>query len=314
MHHIRPWLLSALLFGACGGDSGMNGDMGPKSCQSDDDCAGEKENRACRERLCTNVCPEGMTYVAPGKFTRGCNASENSAMSPNNCPTYAQPAHEVTLSRGFCLSRTELSVAQYRACVVAGRCPKPPPDAAGGCPQAVLTYREQADMMSENLPMNCLLWPEAQAACGYQGGRLPTEAEWEKGARGSDERRYAWGEEAPMTCGKGVNWGASGDCQGKPWAVGSAQDGEQGASAAFAYDMAGNLWEWTADWFALAAYATCKDGCTDPTGPTDGVVRVRRGGSYRSVLPQELRAAYREFHLPEMARSDMIGVRCAKDL
>lgn len=250
-----------------------------------------------------------MTYVGAGSFLRGCDAKENSGMTVH-CAPNAQPPHMVTLTQGFCIGKTEVSVAEYRRCVAAGACPAPPELV---CAPLTATWRAQpGDEEQERMPINCLLHSEAKAVCAFlDGGRLPTEAEWEKAARGRDERRFPWGNAAPTDCSKGVNWGGGQDCQLELWPVGSGR-GPQALSASQALDMAGNLWEWVADWYSESAYMACRDGCTDPTGPDTGVVRVRRGGSYKSLKPQELRASFREFHLPELARSDMIGVRCVR--
>jgi formylglycine-generating enzyme required for sulfatase activity len=88
-------------------------------------------------------------------------------------------------------------------------------------------------------------------------------------------------------------------------------------SAARAVDQSGNVWEWTADAYAPDAYKNCGPACTDPKEPAaDGgsvLLRVRRGGSYRSAQFKELRTHARDFHTPELARSDDNGVRCAFD-
>jgi formylglycine-generating enzyme required for sulfatase activity len=251
-----------------------------------------------------------MTYVGAGAYTRGCDPQENTAMQ-QNCAANAQPAHTVQLSAGYCIGKTEVSVGDYRRCVGEGRC-QAPADLA--CAPLTATWSvKQKDAEAEKLPINCLLWAEAEAVCGHLGGRLPTEAEWEKAARGTDERRYPFGNAAPTDCQRGVNWGGGEGCALALWAVGSGA-GSQSLSAAKALDMAGNLWEWTADWYSDMAYKACADGCKDPTGPQTGVVRVRRGGGYKSLKVQELRASFREYHLPDLARSDLLGVRCAKSL
>jgi formylglycine-generating enzyme required for sulfatase activity len=304
-------ILSAGALGGCEGGDGGDADGGVIRCGADADCAGETEKRACRDRRCVNPCPAGMSYVGAGEYTMGCDASENTEMMPRNCQADSQPTHAVKLSQSFCIARTELSVGQYRACAAAGQCPAPADLACS--PDA--TWRPQGDKERDALPMTCLYHAEARAACGhaYPDGRLPTEAEWEAAARGGDGRRYPWGTDPPKECSKGVNWAAGADCRATPWAVGS-QAGVQAMSAARTLDMAGNVWEWVADWYSPRAYPGCGQGCTDPTGPSEGINRVRRGGSFRSKDAFELRATYREFHLPDMARSDMIGARCARSL
>lgn len=296
-------LVAGLLM-AC---QGAPADPGRYVCQTDDDCAGDPLLRACRDGTCADPgCPAASAYVGAGVYVRGCDATEA------GCTSDAQPAHAVTLTRGFCVALTELSVAQYRACAQAGRCSAP---GELRCSADFATWTEQPGA-NETLPMSCLYHPEAAAACAYLGGRLPTEAEWEKAARGRDRRPYPWGRAGPIGCDQGVNW-AGAQCPGRPWPALAPEQGRAvGAmlySAGHAFDMAGNVWEWTADTYAPDAYAACASGCADPTGPQSGALRVRRGGSFLSTQPQELRAFFREYHLPMMARSDSIGARCVFD-
>ncbi len=319
-HLCLPSFLSGLLFLAlplsgCGSpdtapDSGHpvadgpipdGGSGNPVSCDTDDDCEDEPELRACRSHACSEpYCPAGMTYVAAGTFTQGCDSSDK------DCKADAQPKHDTTIGHAFCISRTELSVAQFRECVTAGQCQAP---ADLVCTQRTATWTQKA-ADKEHTALNCLFWEDARAACAHAGGRLPTEAEWEKAARGRDGRRYPWkGNTVPIDCQRGVNWGGGG-CIGQPWPVGSGK-GLFANSASYALDMAGNLWEWTADWYDNAAYAGCGATCTDPIGPKAGKVRVRRGGSFSSVMTQELRASNRDYQYPAVIRSDSIGVRCA---
>lgn len=265
---------------------------------------------ACRAGRCVApVCPQGSSYVRGGRFTLGCQPGDP------DCGSDAQPAHPVTLSAGFCLAVTELSVGAYRRCLASGACP--PPTA----PQTLDSLRCSPDLAtwtaaagaSEALPMTCLLWSEAQAACLSVGGRLPTEAEWERAARGEDGRSLPWGRGAPVLCDQGVNFAGSG-CPGRPWPA--VSDGRQGVmlrGPSGSFDLAGNVSEWVADFYAPDGYATCASGCTDPAGPAAAPatgLRVRRGGSYASAL-SELRTYARDFHLPTGPRSDLVGVRCA---
>ena len=295
-------LLCFVSVGCPGQQSDMQAaDGGLVTCKSDDDCDAQPVLRACRNRQCGDPgCPAGATFVAAGSFTQGCSSNDA------DCDTNAQPVHAVTLTHGFCISKTELSVAQYRDCVSNGHCAAP---ADLQCTSDFATWTPDA-AANEALPMSCLLWSEAKAACTHLGGRLPTEAEWEKAARGRDRRTFPWGNTAPVACDRGANW-AGPSCTDKPWEV--TADGRQGAmqySASYAVDMAGNLWEWTADYYAEDAYASCGGGCADPQGPSGGILRSRRGGSFQSPLTKELRTWFREFDLPEDQRYDGNGVRC----
>lgn len=207
---------------------------------------------------------------------------------------------------------TELTVGDYRACLASGGCLPPAP------PESLASLRCSSDLSTftlvaqdqEDLPMNCLLWSEAQAACRAQGGRLLFEAEWERAARGRDGRFFPWGNSTPRFCAQGANF-AGPDCSGKPWRITAPTALEVMRSSPFGgMDLAGNLSEWTADYFAEDGYAACAAGCTDPQGPALGFLRVRRGGSFASPA-SELHSYAREFHVPEGPRSALVGARCA---
>ncbi len=290
--------LSAL---GCDGIHSVSQD-GPLSCATDDDCAPLAVQKACRSRLCVDpACPAGTVYVGAGSFSRGCDAADA------DCDGSAQPLHTVTLDHGYCVSITELSVGQYRRCIESGRCAIA---RELRCSQDLATWTD-APGANEALPMTCLLWSEAEAACRFLGGRLPTEAEWEKAARGRDRRRYPWGSGQPLGCSSAVNYAGGASCPGRPWAAGSAnRSGSQLYSAARALDMAGNVWEWVTDYYSETAYRDCAQGCVDPLGPTSGLVRGRRGGSFQSSQNKELTTFWRDFHTPEAARSDNQGARC----
>lgn len=279
---------------------------GSVSCMSDDGCLSGDAVRCVSGACVVPRCPAGSRYVPGGHFVQGCSPSET------DCTTESQPAHVVVLSSGFCLAETEVTVADYRRCLSSGRCLSP------AAPETVNSLRCSGDRATwtaagdgdESLPMSCLLWGEATAACSFVGGRLPTEAEWERAARGRDDRPFAWGRMPPSSCDQGVNFGGAG-CAALPWsAMPTDRDGAMARGAFGQVDLAGNLSEWVADYFDAGAYGNCAGNCQDPRGPAQGLVRVRRGGTFLSPAA-ELRSYAREFHRPDGPRSDLIGVRCA---
>lgn len=238
--------------------------------------------------------PDGMACVPAGPFVRGCDG--DTCVPPN------WPAREVTLST-FAIDRREVIQLDYAACAAEGACP-PAAD--------VDLCANGKDSVQDDLPVDCVPWEAARAYCEFVGKRLPTEAEWEKAARGDDARPYPWGED-PATCDRAVMWDEPygnddwGCWVGHTWAPGSKPLGD---SPYGLHDMAGNAREWVADWWSAEDLAEF-DG-PDPVGPASGSQRVMKGGRDIST-DDELFAYQRESEPPDFA-GPSTGFRCAVSL
>ncbi|HPV21506.1 MAG TPA: SUMF1/EgtB/PvdO family nonheme iron enzyme, partial [bacterium] len=212
----------------------------------------------------------------------------------------------------------EVTAGEYQKCVDAGDCNNDNDNEPH--------YREysEEDYSSCNLgatgkgnhPMNCVSWYGAIAYCEWAGKRLPTEAEWEKAARGTDGRKYPWGNSPAVSCDHAVmddysSAGGDGCGTDSTWVVGSK---EKGKSPYGAYDMIGNVWEWVNDWYGSDYYETTPS--ENPAGPESGDSRVLRGGSWNIdsvyyVDYGDLRASGRGYGNPAVRLNDG-GFRCAK--
>ena len=241
-----------------------------------------------------------------------------------------KPAHSVVLSP-FCIDKTEVTVAAYLACSTVGKCA--PASKTNDFADLDDVLRKTVDPLCNvgdpqghaTHPINCVDWDMASNYCQRQGGRLPTEAEWEFAARGPDGRAYPWGDDAPNgkllnACGKEcAAWGKKSHVEGKitfgtmypddDGFVNTAPVGSfpAGASRYGLEDVVGNVWEWTADFYAPYT----KDAAKDPHGPpTSDSGRVARGGAWNGPFPSWVRPTFRFHFLPEN-RSYGVGFRCA---
>lgn len=241
--------------------------------------------------------PKAMIEVPGGYFEMGCKPG---AHDPVCAATLDEQAHRVYVSP-FRIDKYEVTFARYQACIDARVCTEP--TVAGG-----MNFGRPG---IEKFPVNGVAWDQAKTFCEWQGRRLPTEAEWERAARGDDGRVYPWGNQAP-SCERAVvdgkQAGELGCGTGNTLDVGSKP---AGASPYGAMDMAGNLWEWTADWYAVDYYANSPE--RDPKGPASGHFKSTRGGDLFARHGYEVRSTSR-FPYEPSDHSPAIGFRCAQSL
>jgi formylglycine-generating enzyme required for sulfatase activity/predicted Ser/Thr protein kinase len=232
---------------------------------------------------------DGMVqvYIPSGQFLMGTLETEPGAGNEE------KPQHPVYLSV-YWIDQTEVTNAMYLRCVREGVCR--PPKASGSSTRPA--YFDEPGF--GNYPVIYVSWGDADIYCRWAGRRLPSEAEWEKAARGSDGQTYPWGEDPPDTERANFN-----NQVGDTRAVGSYP---AGASPYGALDMAGNVAEWVADWYDPDYYPVSP--ASNPTGPETGDFRVLRGGSWFNMA-RAMRAAFRLSNYPDL-QSDTLGFRCAR--
>jgi formylglycine-generating enzyme required for sulfatase activity len=226
-----------------------------------------------------------MVLVPTGKFIMG----------SNNGNLDERPAREVELD-AFYMDLYEVTNSSYQICVIAGACTRPALEALGSF---LTNYYDEPEY--GDYPVVYVNWFQARSYCSWRGAKLPTEAQWEKAARGTDSPIYPWGPY--ISCDR-ANYGY---CTQSTSAVGSYAEG---TSPYGLHDMAGNVWEWTADWYS-DAYYQISPFPSNPTGPDTGLFRVLRGGSFADDDKSQ-RSSFRNKDLPESFNWN-IGFRCARD-
>ena len=223
-----------------------------------------------------------LIYVPEGEFLMGDSRDKNSS-----------PPHLVYLN-SYWIDQTEVTNAMYARCVLVEKCTFTVQQASKG-----IHFDEPA---YANDPVVYITWYDAADYCRWAGRRLPTEAEWEKAARGMDMREYPWGNDPPEWPLLNFN-----NLIGDTNPVGSYLEG---ASPYGVLDMAGNVREWVVDWYDPGFYIYSPS--QNPLGPDSGEMRVLRGGSFLDNF-QRVRAAKRFEHPPDSGGVNR-GFRCASNL
>jgi formylglycine-generating enzyme required for sulfatase activity len=269
-----------------------------------------------------------MVRIAGGAFTMGSDL-DRPALG------LAHPPHAVTVT-AFCLGAREVTVAEYAACSQGGGCTAAHRDAyfadaseQGGDSNDVALHGTLCNAGRpgrDRHPVNCISHTQAAAYCAAQGGRLPSEAEWEFAARGPESRAYPWGSARPTrahanACGKEcARWHAAMGLETEMHGLMfNADDGYAGTAPVGSFplgtspdgveDLIGNVFEWTSG----GLYNYSREAALDPRGPTDVDSFVIRGGNFNSGVREFADPALR-FAMHRDSYSHGVGFRCAASL
>jgi formylglycine-generating enzyme required for sulfatase activity len=224
-----------------------------------------------------------MALIPAGEFAMGSDRGQDDE----------QPVHRVSLD-AFYLDVYEVTVSRYAEFLTSQQVAPP------------FKWSESRPGSHSNKPVTGVDWFDARDYCRWVGKRLPTEAEWEMAARGTEGRLYPWGNDHPTR--SHVNAGQ------KSWqgydTLTNVGRYEAGKSPTGLYDMAGNLWEWVADWYDPTYYQFSPRD--NPAGPAAGPLKALRGGAWNNDAAS-IRSANRAGYIPKARRNDA-GFRCARDL
>ena len=259
-----------------------------------------------------------MALIPAGDFTMGNSIDQVLAECRNLFPASADtnckaeyyldetPAHPVQVS-AFYMDKHEVTNELYKACVNAGIC-KPPAQSASATHTAYYGNPE-----FDHYPVIWVDWNMAKAYCEWRGARLPTEAEWEKAARGDTGQNYPWGSRFEGAKANACDINCQTDYADKSFNDGFAEIApadafENGASPFGVTNLAGNVSEWVADWYMEPYYVQPGSGGPNPLGPQTGEQRVIRGGSWFRY-PINLRTVTRSSREPTYTAND-VGFRC----
>jgi formylglycine-generating enzyme required for sulfatase activity len=223
-----------------------------------------------------------MVLIPAGEFTMGSDKGDDDE----------QPIHRVFLD-SFYLDKFEVTNGRFAKFVEAIQSEPP------------WGFKDkETPVVHADQPVRWVNWMDAMGYCLWVGKRLPTEAEWEKAARGTDGRAYPWGNDSPTPAHAvfGLKEGAD--------TVSAIGNRDKGKSPYGVHDMAGNLYEWTTDWYDEQFYS--KNPAINPRGPVEGSAKVQRGGSYTNT-PYRLRSTFRTKGDPT-EHDPNVGFRCAQDV
>ena len=240
----------------------------------------------------TSISPKGMVLIPEGIYIMGSYKSlielkpadllntDRHALGPEN------PAHNVSVN-SFYIDIYEVSNGDYMAFIKTEKVRKP-------------LFWDNPDFNNYKQPVVGVSWKDAQSYCGWKGGRLPTEAEWEKASRGKRSIDFPWGNEAPDRTKINFNLEVK-----KTTPIGSYGDGKSDYGV---YDLSGNVSEWVYDWHLAEFYLFSPKN--NPRGPEKGHYKVTRGGNWRNNS-EDVTTFYRNATVPSM-RSKTLGFRCVQ--
>jgi formylglycine-generating enzyme len=318
-----------------GGATDAAGSPGVPFVPTSNSC--QKLTTLCQgESCCTSIMVPGGTFKM-GRGSETCSNCTDGCPGGQTCNANETPEHDATVAP-FALDKYEVTVGRFRKYVEAYDSLGAPPADGGGVNPNVLgtgwqkawngnlsadstalknsqlkcnsSYQTWTDTAVENeaYPINCLNWYHAFAFCIWDGGRLPTEAEWEYAATGGNQNRiYPWGNSPPDS--SRANYNGS---NYSPY-VAAGSKGTTGAGYFGHADLAGSMWEWAFDWFSSSYYGSTASPtvCSNCANTTGASYRAIRSGGWGNEWPYSLRSAFRVYGSPG-DRGSGNGIRCAR--